>query len=246
MEGIMRTRLVALTLGLYLSFFVLGCNSKPADSTASNSSDSTASPAPNGGAAGSDSSAASGGSGSAMSSMSNMKSEAKPALVVPAGTVLTVRLGQAVGSKISSAGETFTATVASPVSVDGRTAIPAGASASGNVVDAKPLGRFKGGASLQLRLTSITVNGADQAISTSSVVRTEKGKGKRTAVLAGGGAGLGALIGGLAGGGKGAAIGALAGAGAGTGGAAFTGNKDIVLPAESALSFKLEQPLQVK
>ena len=237
----MRTRLVALTLGLYLSFFALGCNSKPADSTASNSSDSTASPA------GSDSGAASGGSGSAMS---NMKSESKPeapkALVVPAGTVLTVRLGQAVGSKISSAGETFTATVASPVSVDGRTAIPAGASASGNVVDAKPLGRFKGGASLQLRLTSITVNGADQAISTSSVVRTEKGKGKRTAVLAGGGAGLGALIGGLAGGGKGAAIGALAGAGAGTGGAAFTGNKDIVLPAESALSFKLEQPLQVK
>jgi hypothetical protein len=241
MEGIMRTRLVALTLGLYLSFFVLGCNSKPADSTASNSSDSTASPA------GSDSGAASGGSGSAMSSM---KSEAKPeapkALVVPAGTVLTVRLGQAVGSKISSAGETFTATVASPVSVEGRTAIPAGASATGNVVAANALGRFKGGASLQLRLTSITVNGADQAISTSSVVRTEKGKGKRTAVLAGGGAGLGALIGGLAGGGKGAAIGALAGAGAGTGGAAFTGNKDIVLPAESALSFKLEQPLQVK
>lgn len=238
----MRTRLVTLTLGLYLSFFVLGCNSKPADSTASNSSDSTASPAPNSGTASSDSA----GSGSAMSNMSNMKPEASKPLVVPAGTVLTVRLGQAVGSKISSAGETFTATVASPVAIDGRTAIPAGASATGNVVDAKPLGRFKGGASLQLRLTSITVNGADQAISTSSVVRTEKGKGKRTAVMAGGGAGLGALIGGLAGGGKGAAIGALAGAGAGTGGAAFTGNKDIVLPAESALSFKLEQPLQVK
>jgi hypothetical protein len=241
MEGIMRTRLVTLTLGLYLLFIVLGCNSKPADSTASNSSDSTASPAPNSGTAD---------SGSAMSNMSNMKSEAKPEaskrLVVPAGTVLTVRLGQAVGSKISSAGETFTATVASPVAIDGRTAIPAGASATGSVVDAKPLGRFKGGASLQLRLTSITVNGADQAISTSSVVRTEKGKGKRTAIMAGGGAGLGALIGGLAGGGKGAAIGALAGGGAGTGGAAFTGNKDIVLPAESALSFKLEQPLEVK
>ncbi len=246
----MRTRLVTLTLGLYLLFFALGCNSKPADSTASNSSDSSAAPASGSGAAGSDSSAGSGSSGSAMSNMSNMKSEAKPAapkaLIVPAGTVLTVRLGQAVGSKISSAGETFTATVASPVSVDGRTAIPSGASATGNVVDAKPLGRFKGGASLQLRLTSITVNGADQAISTSSVVRTQTGKGKRTAVMAGGGAGLGALIGGLAGGGKGAAIGALAGAGAGTGGAAFTGNKDIVLPAESALSFKLEQPLEVK
>jgi hypothetical protein len=73
-----------------------------------------------------------------------------------------------------------------------------------------------------------------------------KGKGKRTATLIGGGAGLGAIIGGIAGGGKGAAIGALAGGGAGTAGTAFTNNKDIVLPAESALSFKLAQPVQIK
>jgi hypothetical protein len=78
------------------------------------------------------------------------------------------------------------------------------------------------------------------------MTRTEKGKGKRTAVMAGGGAALGALIGGLAGGGKGAAIGALAGGGAGTGGAAFTGNKEIVIPAESAVSFTLSQPLELK
>ena len=70
--------------------------------------------------------------------------------MVPAGTVLTVRLGQSVGSKISTAGQTFTATLASPVVVDGKTAIASGATASGTVVDAKPLGRFKGGASLQL------------------------------------------------------------------------------------------------
>jgi len=238
----MRTRLTALTLGLYLSFAVLGCNkpAAPPDSSASpSSSDSSSSAAPSGEA---------GGSGSAMSNtaMSKMKPEPAKPLVVPAGTVLTVRLGQTVGSKISSPGQTFSATLASPVVVDGKTAIPSGAAASGTVVDAKPLGRFKGGASLQLRLTSIAIGGAEQSISTSSVVRVEKGKGKRTAVLAGGGAGLGALIGGLAGGGKGAAIGALAGGGAGAGGAAFTGNKDIVLPAESALSFKLEQPLEVK
>ena len=241
----MRTRFAALTLGLYLCFVVLGCNSKPADSSASNSNDSS-STASAPASPGDNTASGSNSSGSAMSNMKSAKSEAPKPLVVPAGTVLTVRLGQAVGSKISSAGETFTATVASPIAVDGRTAIPAGATASGTVVDAKPLGRFKGGASLRLRLTSITVNGGDQAISTSSVVRTEKGKGKRTAIMAGGGAGLGALIGGLAGGGKGAAIGALAGGGAGTGGVAFTGNKDIVLPAESALSFKLEQPLEVK
>jgi len=113
-------------------------------------------------------------------------------------------------------------------------------------MDAKPLGRFKGGAVLQLRLDSININGSDRPVQTSAITRSATGKGKRTAVLAGGGAGLGALIGGLAGGGKGAAIGALAGGGAGGAGAAFTGNKDIVLPAESALSFKLEQPLQLK
>ena len=124
--------------------------------------------------------------------------------------------------------------------------IPAGASASGVVVDAKPLGRFKGGAVLQVKLTSINVNGSDASVETSSVSRTATGKGKRTGAMIGGGAGLGAIIGGIAGGGKGAAIGALAGAGAGTAGTAFTGNKDIVLPAESALSFKLEQPLTVK
>lgn len=149
------------------------------------------------------------------------------------------------GSKLSAPGDSFSATLASDLTVDGNTVIPRGASARGTVVDAKPLGRFKGGALLEVRLTSITVNGTEQKIETSAVERTEKGKGKRTAVLAGGGTALGAIVGGLAGGGKGAAIGVLAGGGAGAGGAAFTGNKEIVFPAESALSFRLKAPLEV-
>ena len=167
-------------------------------------------------------------------------------ITVPAGTVLTVRLREAVGSKISSSGQSFTASVATPVEVDGKTVIASGASATGTVVQASPLGRFKGGARLLLRLDSVSAEGHNYPIQTSSVGRSIKGKGKRTAVMIGGGAGLGALIGGLAGGGKGAAIGAVAGAGAGTAGAAFTGSKEIVLPAESALSFKLTQPIEVK
>jgi uncharacterized protein YcfJ len=83
-------------------------------------------------------------------------------------------------------------------------------------------------------------------VQTATVSRSEKGKGKRSAVMIGGGAGLGALIGGLTGGGKGAAIGAAAGAGAGTAGTAFTGNKNIELPAESTISFSLTQPLQMR
>ncbi len=109
-----------------------------------------------------------------------------------------------------------------------------------------PLGRFKGGAVLKLALDSVTINGGAYDVQTSSVSRYLKGKGKRTAAMIGGGAGGGALIGGLAGGGKGALIGAALGAGAGTAGAAYTGNKEIVIPAESALSFKLSEPLTVK
>ena len=174
------------------------------------------------------------------------RAERAERVTIPAGTVLTVRLGQAVGSKISNSGDSFAATLAQPVVVGGATVIPSGADAAGTVVQAAPLGRFKGGAVLSLALTSVTVNGTPHQVQTAAVSRTEKGKGKRSAVMIGGGAGLGALIGGLTGGGKGAAIGAAAGAGAGTAGTAFTGNKNIVLPAESTLSFQLTQPLEVR
>ena len=164
-------------------------------------------------------------------------------LTVPAGTVLTVRLGQALGSKTSNTGEIFAASLAEPVSVDGKVVIPAGATASGTVTEAKAAGRFKGGAALGLTLKTIVVNGHTYRIQTVPVDRASKGKGKRTAAMVGGGAGGGALFGGIFGGGKGAGIGALLGAGAGTVGAAFTGKRDIILPAEMALSFKLEHAL---
>jgi len=231
----MRSRIFLSILASSLLFAGAACSSKPAanESAVDQNAPAGASVSNSGGG-----------------SMSNSAREAKPApvevVVVPAGTTLTVRLGEAVGSKISTSGQSFSATLATPVEVGGKTIIPSGAAARGVVTDAKPLGRFKGGAVLQIKLNSVTINGTEHAIDTSAVTRAEKGKGKRTAVLTGGGAGLGALIGGLAGGGKGAAIGALAGAGAGGAGSAFTGNKDVVLPAESAVSFKLEAPLELK
>src|SRR5207247_471946 len=121
-----------------------------------------------------------------------------------------------------------------------------GASATGVVAEAVPLGRFKGGARLRLALKTVTVNGTSYPVEAATVTQSRKGKGKRTATFIGGGAGVVALIGGLAGGGKGAAIGALAGAGAGTAGAAFTGKRDVTISAESAVSFKLEEPLEIK
>jgi hypothetical protein len=166
--------------------------------------------------------------------------------VVPAGTTITVRLASAVGSKTSNTGDVFMASLAEPVTVEGKTVIPTGADAKGKVVEAQALGKIKGAARLKLALTSVTVNGKAYDIESSVSSRTAKGKGKRTAVTTAGGGGLGALIGGIAGGGKGAAIGALAGAGAGFAGGAFTGNKQIELPAETALSFELTAPLTIQ
>jgi len=167
-------------------------------------------------------------------------------IVVPAGTALTVRTGQALSSKDSQTGQTFIATLAQPVSIGGKAALPAGSTLSGTVVNAKTKGKIKGEGQLDLALTSVSVGHHTYQIQTAVLSSTVKGKGKRTAATTGGGAAGGALIGGIAGGGKGAAIGAAVGAGAGFIGGALTGNKQIEIPAESALTFTLRQPLMLK
>jgi hypothetical protein len=166
--------------------------------------------------------------------------------VIPAGTVLTVRLSNAVGSKTSKTGDRFQASLAEPIVVRNKAVAPAGSSVGGTVTEAHAAGRFKGAATLNLVADILTIHGVAYHIQASPVTQQSKGKGKRTAGMVGGGAAGGAVIGALAGGGKGAAIGALVGAGAGTAGAAFTGNRDITLPAESALSFQLAAPVTLK
>lgn len=169
-----------------------------------------------------------------------------PPLVVPAGTSLVVRMGNTIDTKTANPGDSFTGTLAHSVAVDGVVAIPSGAGVAGTVVDSKSPGRFKGEGVLTVALTSIEVNHVPTTIQTSAYSQSVKGKGKRTAVATGGGAGGGALIGGLAGGGKGALIGGLLGAGGGAAVSAFTGNKDLQIPAESVVTFKLSNSITVK
>ena len=87
-------------------------------------------------------------------------------IIIPAGTALTVRLTEALGSKTSQTGQTFSATLDKDVIVDGQTAIQAGANVTGSVVSAKPAGHLAGEAALILRLTSVNINNVDQTIVT--------------------------------------------------------------------------------
>ena len=185
-------------------------------------------------------------SASGQSSASAPQAPPPPAVVsLPAGTNLRVRLDQDLGSKTSQPGDNFSATIEDAVVVNGQTVIPRGATAEGTVIDAKPLGHIKGGAVLSIRLERVHTKWGSYPVATSSISRAEKGKGKRTGLFAAGGGGFGALVGGLAGGGKGALIGGLAGAGAGTATSAFTGNKEIFLPAETMLTFRLEHSVHI-
>jgi hypothetical protein len=167
-------------------------------------------------------------------------------IVVPEGTTISVILTNTLNSRVNKPGDQFEGSVAAPVMVEGEVAIPRDARVTGTVVDAKKQGTFKGAATMAVQLTGVRVRGQDYEIATNTYAGTEKGKGKRTAVVTGGGAALGALIGGLAGGGKGAAIGAAAGGGGGLAASGATGGKNVEFPAESRLTFKLSRSVTIE
>jgi hypothetical protein len=160
--------------------------------------------------------------------------------------MINVTLDQSVSSDKNRSGDEFDASVSSPVVMDGKTVIPKGARVHGRVVEARESGRLAHVAHLRLALRSVEVSGKSYDLETSAVIRTGGSHNKRNVEMIGGGAGLGALIGGVAGGGKGALIGAAAGAGAGTATAAATGKKEITIPAETPLTFKLAQPVTIQ
>ncbi len=166
-------------------------------------------------------------------------------VTLPQDTAIQVSLNHAVASDENRPGDHFEATVSEPVVVKGKTVIPEGAQVDGLVVDARQSGRLKGRAQLDLALETVDVNGKAYEVHTASNDRVGGRHKKRNIALIAGGGGGGALIGAIAGGGKGALIGGPIGAGAGTAVAYFTGKKDIHLPAESELTFRLSEPVTI-
>jgi hypothetical protein len=228
-----------LFLLLVLSLVLGGCSGTPKAEDAANqtAAQQDGKSAPFSGASDSDS----------KSEKKSFFGSSEPASVtIPAGTVVAVRLQNTVSSATANAGDTFEAVLDEPLVVKGQTVAGKGATVTGRVVEAKSSGRLHDSGYIRLTLASIEVHGKSVPVQTSSVFAKGANHNKRNAAMIGGGAGAGALIGGLAGGGKGALIGGLVGAGAGTGGAYATGKKDVAFTSERRLSFRLTQPLTTK
>lgn len=250
--------LTLAAMSLAAALFVGGCKSSTPTAPANNTASSQPAPAPENQPAPAPAPSANPAPGTAPSSAPAVAPapaptpQATPAipppppepvkLTVPAGSKVSVVVTQQLSAKNNNVGDPFTGELAAPLNTSGgKVVFSKGTPVQGTVVAAKGRGKFKGAGDLAIQLSSI----GGHAVTTTAYLKQEKGKGKRSAAMIGGGGGVGALIGGLAGGGKGALIGGLAGAGAGTAGAALTGNKDIVIPAESVVSFTLRSPVTV-
>jgi hypothetical protein len=170
-------------------------------------------------------------------------------LEAPVGTALIVRTVETIDSRNAGANQTFSAIVEQNVNnASGRVIVPERSTAR-LMIRHMSSGGATGGAEMILDVQSITVDGRRYTVSTTDLTLendTGIGKNKRTAEVIGGGAALGTIIGGIAGGGKGAAIGVLVGAAGGAGAQVLTRGRDVRVPAETVLEFRLDKPVTLQ
>jgi hypothetical protein len=166
-------------------------------------------------------------------------------ITVPAGTMLNVRLTQAIDVDASKTGATFRSLLDDPVMLQGRVVIPRGAAVTLQAASVQQSGSMKGSDKIALKANSISYGGYTYDIVTAQVESKSAGEGKKTARKIGGGAGLGAIVGGIAGGGTGAAIGAAVGGATGAV-VASQGQAHLTIPAETRLQFQLSAAVNVR
>jgi len=164
---------------------------------------------------------------------------------LPAGTSVVVRMIDAIDSETNHTGEIFRASLDAPLVVDDEIVVPTGTDVYVKLVEARSAGHITGRSELRLELVRMQFQGKSYVLASSEYEQVGTSRGKRSAATIGGGAAIGAAIGAIAGGGKGAAIGAGVGAGSGTAVQVLTKGKQIKIPSETKLDFKLEQPVEV-
>jgi hypothetical protein len=167
------------------------------------------------------------------------------AVIVPAGSVLHVRINQGMDSKKTAPGTGFDGVVLNDVVVGGAIAIPRGAFVQGVVADARRGGQLSGQGGLSLQLTQVTLEGRTYPLvsdywSHQGVSKTGNTVGNTVGLSA-----LGAVIGAAAGGGVGAAVGAGVGGIAGLGVSSASRQGEAMIPAEAIVSFRLTQPMEL-
>lgn len=166
-------------------------------------------------------------------------------ITLPAGQSLLIRMIDSVDSKKNNVGDVFHASLETDLTVNGTLVAHRGADVYGKLAYAKEAGHFSGSSELELELSRIVVDGTGYPLVSDDYTLKGKGRGGDTAKKVGGGAVLGAIIGGIAGGGAGAAVGAGVGSAAGAGVQVFTRGKEVKVPSETLLEFRLQQPATV-
>jgi BON domain len=166
-------------------------------------------------------------------------------VVIPAGTVIPIRMVDTLDSAKTQSNTPFHGTLASDLIVDGMIAARTGSAVTGRVITAKDATHFSGSSELSIELTRIETVDHPVDVVTDAYTKQGNGRGKNTAVKTGAGAALGGIIGALAGGGKGAAIGAVTGGGVGAGVNGVTRGQQVQIPTETLVSFHLQSPVSV-
>jgi hypothetical protein len=172
---------------------------------------------------------------------------ARPATaVLQQGTIIDVRLTQALNSGVNKEGDAFSGTLERDLVVNGQTVARRGSRVSGKVVDVEGSGKVQGLAKMTLALTSIQAGEDRYNLETNSLNFEAENTKARDAKVVGSGAAVGAAIGAIAGGKKGAAIGAAVGGGAGTAGVLATKGKEVDFQPEHKFSFRLERDVEMR
>jgi hypothetical protein len=166
-------------------------------------------------------------------------------LTIPSGTLLKVRMIDGVDSETSQLGQTFQASLDDPIIVDGQTVVPRGADVVAKLVEDKQSGKISGRTELSLDLVSMRVNGRMVDLTTGEVTTASGSRGAKSAKVIGGAAAAGAILGGILGGGRGAGIGAASGARAGGAVQVITKGQKVKIPAETRLSFTLQNSVSI-